>query len=134
MILCLFSDPKYITARSGEEIYMASTLAVSIVVSIVVSLLVGFFIGYRVSLCRNHTRNTEQMINYEQNFGSLRKHSNRHSIEGSHNFYTDPTFHDKLKIQKNILVSNNIPQKSPNLPNGTIESKTVTPQQAKTYI
>lgn len=126
--------PKYIPVRSEDQIYTASTLAIASVVSIVVALLVGFLIGYRVSLCRNHTRNTEEMISYEQNFGSLRKRSNRNSMSESHNFYTDPTFHDKLKIQKNILISNNIPQKSPNLPNGSIESKTVTPQQAKTYI
>lgn len=136
------ADPcenKFIPVRTDDQVYTASTLAIASVVSIVVAALVGFVIGYRVSLCRNNTRDAEQVISYEQHFGSLRKGSNRHSInEATHNIYSDPSvqkqLNNKANIQPNILVSNNITGKSPNLPNGQIESKTVTPKQAKTYL
>ncbi|KAL4228058.1 Smp-2p [Mactra antiquata] len=131
-------DPQYDNVRSEGQIYTASTLAIASVVSIVVAALVGFVIGYRVSLCRNQARDTEQVINYEQSFGSLRKHSNRHSSINESNFYADPAIQKQYKNniqQSNILVSNNITNKNPNLPNGSIESKTMTPKQAsKTYL
>ena len=84
-----------------------------------------------MSMCRAHTRNTETMINYEQQFGSLRKGPNRHSIEASRNIYSDAI--NTPKIQ-NILVSN-MSNKNPNLPNGSVETKTISPNQvSKTYI
>jgi len=122
-------NPCEARGSTGGDIYTASTLAIACVVSVVVAVLIGFVIGYRVSMCRNHTRNTEQLMpNYEQHWGSLRKGSNRHSMEA--NIYNSP----KQFKQNNVLVSNNITQKNPNLPNGSIESKTVTPKQAKTYL
>ncbi|XP_052793466.1 semaphorin-1A-like isoform X2 [Mya arenaria] len=124
-------ETKYI--RTDDQIYTASTLAIACVVAIVVAALIGFVIGYRVSMCRVNTRNTEQMINIEQNFGSLRKNGNRHSIEASHNIYNEPQKMQQ-KIQNN-LVTNYIPEKNPNLPNGSVDSRTVTPKQAsKTYL
>lgn len=126
------SETRY--TREDDQIYTASTLAIACVVSIIVAALLGFVIGYRVSLCRNHTRNTETMINIEQQFGSLRK--NRHSIEASHNYYTEP----KTQKIQNILV-NSLPQKNPNLPNGSVDSRTVNSvnsmnsmQGSKTYV
>ena len=131
----IFSAPRESSSRTEGQLYTASTLAVASVVSIVVAALAGFVIGYRVSLCRNHTRNTEQMINYEQNFGSLRKHSNRHSMDTTPNIYYEPGAKPLNQKIQNVLVSNNIPQKNPNLPNGTIENKTIPPMQAsKTYL
>lgn len=128
--LFCFSETKYV--RADDQIYTASTLAIVCVVCIVVAALMGFVIGYRVSMCRSHTRNTETMINYEQQFGSLRKGPNRHSIEASHNLYTEPI--KTPKIQNNILVSN-LSNKNPNLPNGSVETKTISPKQvSKTYI
>lgn len=138
MFIFLLSEPQYDSVRTEGQVYTASTLAIASVISIVVAALVGFVIGYRVSLCRNQTRDTEQVINYEQSFGSLRKHSNRHSSINESNYYTDPTVQKQYKNniqQSNILVSNNIANKNPNLPNGSIESKTMTPKQAsKTYL
>lgn len=116
--------------RTDDQIYTASTLAVACVVAIVVAAMIGFFIGYRVSLCRNHTRNTETMINFEQHFGSLRKNGSRHSGDTSNNIFQEPT-----KNTAKMLTVNNLSAKSPNLPNGSLESRTITPQQAsRTYI
>lgn len=133
-------ETKYIPIRTDDQVYTASTLAIASVVSIVVAALIGFVIGYRVSMCRNHTRNTEQMISFEQNFGSLRKNPNRHSInEATHNYYSDPAstkpFINKNNLTNNVIVAQNMPQKSPNLPNGSVETKTMSPKQAsKTYL
>lgn len=138
--MLLFSETKYIPVRTDDQVYTASTLAIASVVSIVVAALIGFVIGYRVSMCRNHTRNTEQMISIEQNFGSLRKNPNRHSInEMTHNYYADPStqkqLNNKNNLTNNVIVAHHISQKNPNLPNGSVETKTVSPKQAsKTYL
>lgn len=125
-----FPETEYV--RSDDQIYTASTLAIACVVSIVVAALLGFVIGYRVSLCRTNTRNTEAMINIEQQFGSLRKNPNRHSMEAPHNFYTDP---NKIpKIQNNIMVAHAIANKNPALPNGSTDSRIVSPKASKTYL
>ena len=131
-VVMVVSETKYI--RMDDQIYTASTLAIACVVAIVVSALIGFVIGYRVSLCRSNTRNTEQMINIEQHFGSLRKNGNRQSIEASHNIYMNEPIKTPHKIQNN-LVTNYIQDKNPNLPNGTVDTQTITPKQAsRTYL
>ncbi|KAL3867171.1 hypothetical protein ACJMK2_044393 [Sinanodonta woodiana] len=121
--------PSVVEIRNDDQVYTASTLAIALVISVVVSMLVGLVIGYRISVCRHHTRNPEQMIAYEQNFGSLRKNPNRHSMDGSHNLMNHYTEPKKLNFVSNLPAS-----KSPNLPNGTIESKIIPNNPNKTYI
>lgn len=126
--------PTYIPIRTDSQVYTASII-ISCVVCILVAVF-GFIIGYRVALCRANTRNTEQVINYEQHFGSLRKHSHRQSIETSHNVYTEPNSQKQFTNKINNVNNQNVLVTSTkNTQNGGIETKLVPVNQAsKTYV